>query len=129
MTNSASLSGVDASPPVRLDTAVDRVLAGPVDNADRAELERMQDVLASREVVAEGLDPPSLTGALFAFLMPRLINPSVLRLARRQLLLGRIAARCADESDPVVLGSLLALRHELANLSLLRSGHDGLIGE
>lgn len=122
------MAGVDAPSPVRLDAAVGRVLADPIDAANRAEMERVQGAIAAREVAAEGLDPPSLTGALFAYLMPRLANPSVLRLERRQLLLDRIAARCAGDSDPVALGTLLALRHELANLALLRGNRDSLIG-
>lgn len=123
------MAGVDAPLSTRLNVAVNRVLADPIDAANRAELQRVQDAIVSREVVAEGLDPPSLTGALFAYLMPRLANPSVLRLERRRLLLDRIAARCAGDSDPVGLGTLLALRHELANLALLRGNRDSLIGE
>lgn len=123
------MAGVDAPLGIRLDAAVDRALVGTADPANRAELERVRHAIAAREVAPEGLDPPSLAGALFAYLMPRLANPSVLRLERRRLLLDRIAARCADESDPVLLGSLLALRHELANLALLRGNRDSLIGE
>lgn len=123
------MAGVEAPLRIRLDAAVDRVLTDPIDPANRAEMERVQDAIAFREVAAEGLDPPSLTGALFTYLMPRLANPSVLRLERRRLLLDRIAARCTGESDPVALGSLLALRHELANLALLRGNRDSLIGE
>lgn len=123
------MAGIDGSPSIRLDAAINRALAGAVDPASRAELHRVQHAVALREVAAEGLDPPSLTGALFAYLMPRLANPSVLRLERRRLLLDRIAARCAGDPDPVASGSLLALRHELANLALLRGNRDSLIGE
>ena len=123
------MAGVGAAGPVRLDTAVGRVLAEPVDPATAIEMARVQQAVASREVMLEGLDPPSLTGALFTYMMPRLANHSVLRLERRRLLLDRIAARCTGDADPVVLGSLLALRHELANLALLRSNRDSLIGD
>ncbi len=123
------MAGIDAPLGIRLDAAVGRALAGTADPATRAELARVQHAIASREVAPEGLDPPSLTGAMFAYLMPRLANPSVLRLERRRLLLDRIAARCTGESDPVALGSLMALRHELGNLALLRGNRDSLIGE
>ena len=123
------MAGIDAPLSIRLDAAVDRALVSTVDPAHRAALERVQGAIASREVAAEGLDPPSLTGALFAYLMPRLASPSVLRLERRRVLLERTAARCADGADPVTLGTLLAVRHELANLALLCGNRDSLIGE
>ncbi len=123
------MAGIEPFSDVRLDVAVNRVLVGTADPASRVELERLRGAMASREVVAEGLDPPSLTGALFAYLMPRLASPSVLRLERRRLLLDRIAARCRDDSDVVALGSLQALRDEIANLALLRGNRDSLIGE
>ena len=94
------MAGVDPSDRLRLDAAVHRVLDVAVEPASRAELARVRDVIASRELVAEGL-----------------------------LLLSRIVARCTIDDDPVSLGTSLALRHELANLALLRGNRDSLIGE
>lgn len=121
---------IDPSSGVRLDVAAAcprarrRARTGEPGSA-----ERLQAAIASREVAADGLDPPSLTGALFAYLMPRLASPSVLRLERRRLLLDRIAARCCGDGDIVALGSVRALRDELAKLALLRGNRDSLIGE
>ena len=123
------MAGIEPSSGVRLDVAAARALAAVPDPANRVALERLQAAIASREVAAEGLDPPSLTGALFAYLMPRLASPSVLRLERRRLLLDRIAARCGGNGDVVALDGVRALRDELANLALLRGNRDSLIGE
>ena len=123
------MSGVAATAGLRLDAAVERVLLEPVDAATRAELERVRAAVQAREVSPEGLDPPSLVGEVFAYIMPRVADPGVLRLERRRLLLERLAARCAAEaeSDPVTRGGLVALRGELHGLASLRGNLDSLI--
>ncbi len=133
------MSRVAAPPPVRLDVAVDRALVEPVDAATRAELTTLQAAMAGREVAPEGIDPPSLVGEVFTFIMPRLTHPGVLRLERRRLLLDRLEARASAhssgarspgagrEQDGLLAGGLMALRHELQNLALLRGRRDSLI--
>ncbi len=133
------MSRVAAPPPVRLDVAVGRALIEPVDPATRAELKALQAAMADREVAPEGIDPPSLVGEVFTFIMPRLSNPGVLRLERRRLLLDRLEARASahssgshgpsarGEADSLLAGGLMALRHELENLALLRRRRDSLI--
>ena len=116
--------------PVRLDVAVGRALVEPVDAATRAELGPLQAMIRSRDVAPEGLDPPSLVGEVFTFIMPHLSNPGVLRFERRRLLLERLEARASAGSNgsPLVPGALIALRHELANLRLLQQNRDSLVG-
>ena len=125
------MPGVAAVVPnrVRLDAAVERLLLEPVDAATRAELERVRTAVQARDVAPEGLDPPSLVGEVFAYIMPRIADPSILRLERRRALLERVVARCAAEAepDPVTRGGLVALRRELQGLAALRGNRDSLV--
>lgn len=128
------MSRIAATPPVRLDVAVRQALIEPVDPATGAELVALQAAMAGREVAPEGIDPPSLVGEVFTFIMPRLSNPGVLRLERRRLLLDRLEARASargpnaqGQDDSLLAGGLMALRNELQNLSLLRRRRDSLI--
>ncbi len=123
------MTRIPSEPPVRLDVAVGRALVEPIDAATRAELRSLQTAMQSKEVAPEGIDPPGLVGEVFTFIMPRLSNPGVLRLERRRLLLERLEARAnARSHNPLVPGGLMALRHELQNLTLLRQNRDSLIG-
>ena len=138
------MSRIASQPPVRLDVAVGRAMVQPVDPATRAELESLQAAMLGREVAPEGIDPPSLVGEVFTFIMPRVSNPGVLRLERRRLLLERLEARASardqdggaaggdapgDDApgDNLLAGGLMALRNELQNLVLLRRSRDSLI--
>lgn len=114
---------------LRLDAAVERLLLEPVDAATRVELERVRSAVQARDVAPEGLDPPSLVGEVFAYVMPRITDPGVLRLERRRSLLERVAARCAaaPEPDPATRGGLVALRRELRALATLRGNRDSLV--
>ena len=124
-----SMSGVASPVDLRLDAAVETLLLEPVDSATRTELERVRTAAQARDVAPEGLDPPSLVGEVFTYIMPRIADPGVLRLERRRLLLERLAARCAAEAepDPVTRGGLVALRGELHGLASLRGNLDSLI--
>ena len=124
------MSRIPSQLSVRLDVAVDRALVEPIDAATRAELQSLQAVLQGKKVDPEGIDPPSLVSEVFTFIMPRLSNPGVLRLERRRLRLERLEARANAHShdNPLVSGGLMALRHELQNLTLLRQNRDSLIG-
>ncbi len=123
------MSRITSEPPVRLDAAVARTLLEPVDAATRAELKASQAVIRSKAAEAEAIDPPNLVGEVFAYIMPSLTNPGVLRLERRRLLLDRLEARAnaRGRDDALAAGGLMALRHELANLTLLRRNRDSLI--
>lgn len=123
------MSGVTAPAGLRLDAAVERLLLEPVDPATRTELERVRGAMQARGVSADGLDPPSLVGEVFAYIMPRITDPGVLRLERRRALLERAAAFYAadPDPDPAVLGGLIALRHELQSLAMLRGNRDSLV--
>ena len=123
------MSRITSEPPVRLDAAVARTLLEPVDAATHAELKASQAVIQSKAAEAEAIDPPNLVGEVFAYIMPSLTNPGVLRLERRRLLLDRLEARAnaRGRDDALAAGGLMALRHELANLTLLRRNRDSLI--
>ena len=123
------MSKIPSEPMMRLDAAVERALIEPVDPATRIELEKLQSVMREQEVTPEGIDPPSLVGEIFTYVMPRLSNPGVLRLERRRLLLERLEARAGarDPGVPLVPGAGTALRHELQNLTLLQRSRDSLI--
>lgn len=114
---------------LRLDAAVSKVLVEPVSAPERVELQGLQATFRGNGVTEEGLDPPSLVGAVFGALMPRVTYPGVLRLERRLKILERLEARAATggSDDPVLAGSLRTLRHELQNLSLLHRHRDRLI--
>ncbi len=113
---------------VRLDVAVARTLLEPVDAATRAELKTSQAVMQNKGV-APDIDPPSLVSEVFATIIPSLTHPGVLRLERRRLLLDRLEARASARShdNALAAGGLMALRYELANLTLLRRNRDSLI--
>ena len=123
------MAGVAAPDGLRLDAAVEHLLLEPVDAATRIELERVRKAVQARGVAPEGLDPPSLVGEVFAYIMPRIADPGVLRLERRRTLLERMAARCAADSEPspVTRGGLIALRRELQALAMLRGNRDSLV--
>ena len=123
------MSKITLESPIRLDVAVARTLLEPVDAANRAELKASQAVMQSKGVVPEPIDPPSLVSEVFATIIPSLTNPGVLRLERRRLLLDRLEARVSARShdDALAAGGLMALRHELASLMLLRRNRDSLI--
>ena len=123
------MPGVTSPTGLRLDAAVERLLLEPVDPATRGALERVRAAVQAREVTPEGLDPPSLVGEVFAYIMPRIADPGVLRLERRRTLLERMAARCAGDADsnPAVRDGLAALRRELQALGTLRGNRDSLI--
>ena len=115
--------------PLRLDAAVDRLLVEPVDPVTRSELQGLQAHLR-RTPDEAALDPPGLVAAVMSAIMPRISHPAVLRLDRRQKVLERLEARAAagGQTDPLLAGALVTLRHELQNLSLLRRHRDRLIG-
>ncbi len=123
------MSRIQPEPSVRLDVAVDRAMVEPASAATRAELAGLRAAIDSRDVLAEGIDPPSLVGEVFAYIIPRLSNPAVLRFERRRLVLERLEAAASARADgaPVVPGALLALRHELGHLRLLQQHRDSLI--
>lgn len=116
--------------PIRLDVAVDRLLAvEPTNLVVRAELRSFPIQLRRGVGGEELLDPPSLVDAVFSAIMPRITHPGVLRLDRRQKVLERLEAHAAAgaKDDPVLAGSLRTMRQELRNLSLLRRHRDRLI--
>ena len=123
------MSGLNAPSGIRLDAAIERLLLEPIEPSARVELEHVRGAVQSR-LAPEGLDPPSLAGELFAYIMPRITDPGILRLERRRAVMERVAARCSAEPDPdpVVRGGLLALRRELQALASLRANRDRLVG-
>ena len=123
------MSRITSQPLVKLDVAVARTLLEPVDAATRADLQASQALMRGKNLDAETIDPTGLVGEVFTLIMPSLTNPGVLRLERRRLLLDRLEARASARShdDPLAAGMLMALRHELANLMLLRRNRDSLI--
>ncbi len=123
------MSRITSQPSVKLDVAVARTLLEPVDAATRADLQTSQALMQGKNLDAETIDPAGLVSEVFALIMPSLTNPGVLRLERRRLLLDRLEARASARShdDPLAAGRLMALRHELANLTLLRRNRDSLI--
>ncbi len=108
-------------PSLRLDAAARELLARSIDNVTRVELELFEDALETMGVKAEGLDPTSLTASVFAFIMPRLNDPGVLRLDRRRALLQRLLA------DRGLRGGAAALRRELRGIDQLRRSRDSLV--
>lgn len=124
------MSRITSQPTVRLDVAVAQTLLEPVDAATRADLKASQAVMQGKNPAVAAIDPAGLVSEVFALIMPSLTNPGVLRLERRRLLLGRLEARASARShdDPSAAGGLMALRHELANLTLLQRNRDSLIG-
>ena len=115
------LTGPGASQ--RLDAAARDLMSRPLDPVTRVELESFQEVLSALGVQPEGLDPPSLTAAVLAFVMPRLSDPGVLKLDRRRSLLNRILS-----SNAAQRAGSLALMHEVRSIDTLRHNTNSLVG-
>lgn len=115
--------------PLRLDAALETLLAQPLEGVARTELEAFRDALARRAGAAPTLDPPGLVGVIFDAIMPRLPDPGLLRLGRRRRLLHSLAARleALPGSPEAARGDLLAVRRELRALALLHHNRDSLI--
>ena len=118
-----------SSPAIRLDAAVTATMAQKVSNETRVELDRLRSAFVERDLVPNQLDPPTLTQALFTFIMPHLRSVSVLRLDRRRRLLARLMRRLERDfpDDAAASVGVRALRHELNSLNLLRGNRDSLI--
>ena len=121
MSGLGKLTGAGASQ--RLDAAARDLMTQPLDSVTRLELEKFQDVLSALGVQPEGLDPPSLTAAVLAFIMPRLSDPGVLKLDRRRSVLNRILG-----SNTAARAGSLALMHELRSIDTLRHNTNSLVG-
>ncbi|MGI4939313.1 MAG: hypothetical protein ACRYHQ_01870 [Janthinobacterium lividum] len=123
------MSRIASDLPVRLDVAVRRAAAQPVDPVTRAGLVELEDALRAHDRTPEGIDPPSLIGVIVTAIMPHLSNPGVLNAERRRRLLERLEAHIAavPQGAAVVPGAGIALRQELENLRLLRQSQDSLI--
>lgn len=118
--------------PLRLDAALTELLTQPLEPVARAELETFRDALAARLDPREMLDPPGLSGEVFAAILPSLPDPGVLRLERRRRLLHGIAARLeaaegGPEASSAARGGTLAVRRELRAMALLHHNRDSLI--
>lgn len=124
------LNRVESGPTLRLDKAIERNIADAPDAPTAVEMQGFQAVISGRDVRPEGIDPPGVIGALFTHIMPRISNPSILQLDRRQTLLQRLEARAVSRGDsaPVVPGGLESVRLELRNIEQLRRQRDSLIG-
>ncbi|AOX16641.1 hypothetical protein [Kozakia baliensis] len=121
---------VSPSDPVRLDRAVQEVSSGTHDPVTKAQFDTLQGAMAACDVAPEGIDPPSMIGALFTHLMPHIRNPSVLLPEQRRTILKRLEARATARGDsaPIVPGGVDSLRHELENLEEFMRNRNGLIG-
>gem|GEM_PF-4254310 len=124
------MSKIDSYPTLRLDKAIESMLVDAPDTVTAVEMRGFQNAISERDAREEGIDPPGIVGALFAHIMPRISNPSILQMERRQALLRRLEAATAMRGDgaPVVPGGLDSLRMELRNIELLRQQRDSLIG-
>jgi len=122
LSNVGKVSGSSSVPSLRLDAAARELLARRIDTATQVELASFADAMDAMGLRSGGLDPASLTAAVFAFIMPRLSNPAVLRLDRRRALIQRMLA------DGNLKGGAAALRQELRGIDQLRGSRDSLVG-
>jgi hypothetical protein len=123
--------GAPAGDEVALDAAIEGMLAaGGVDPVTRVRLSEARRAIAEG---AQGQDPdgfegPSLSRALFRFVMPRLRHPEVLRADRHRALLEGLAdGLAATDDDGIVREGALVVHRELRRLALLRVGRNALV--
>lgn len=122
------MSRIPSQPMIRLDHAIEEVVANTPDAAIAPDLVAFHKTLSVRQHAPEGIEPPTLTDALFLHLMPHLKSAGILRSDQRKTLLTCLEARAQSSFGPVVPGGLEALSFELHNLELLMRYRDSLIG-
>ena len=111
---------------LRLDGAVARLRAEPLDRLSRTTVDRVHEALAVRPGGDRSLDPPGLRGALLDFAMPVISDPGILRDETALALLRDLAERLPDAAGSDGAGSIL--RVELDRLARLRVDRNGLVG-
>jgi hypothetical protein len=110
--------------------AIEAALAAPgVDAVTRVHLDSARVSLTARRTGAdESLNAPTLSEALFAFVMPRLKHPEVLAVERQFVLLEQLAEELGGQNgDTVVREGALAVHRELRRLALLRQHCSNLV--
>jgi hypothetical protein len=108
---------------IPVDAAIEAALAAPgVDAVTRVHLDAARGSLTARRTdAAESLDAPTLSDALFAFVMPRLKHPEVLGVEHQLVVLEQLADELGTpDRDTVVREGALVVHRELRRLGLLR---------
>lgn len=112
-----------ATPPIRLDRAVEQLSAEALGYAGRVELERFEEALRRHRSARSGVASSGLIEQLFDALMPRLQDTSFLRGGRCLALLREIIetleAPDADDAGEIQRWGMLVLRDELRKQELL----------
>lgn len=110
--------------------AIEAALAVPgIDAVTRLHLDSARVSLTARRTGAdESLNAPTLSEALFAFVMPRLRHPEVLGVEQQFVLLEQLAEELgAQNGDTVVREGALVVHRELRRLGLLRQHCSNLV--
>lgn len=117
-------------PGVPMTVAIAAALAAPgVDAVTRVHLDEARASLAAaRTDAADPLETPTLSQALFHFVMPRLQHPEVLAVEHQVAMLHEIAQELGGpDGDTVVREGALAVHRELRRLTLLRQRCNSLV--